>query len=84
MSLNINDQETRRLARELATLPGESMSDAVATAVRERLERLRQQRRGDLADRLLVIGKDCATYLKEPWRSGGVDDLLYGERGPPR
>jgi antitoxin VapB len=84
LSLNIKNEETHRLAQELATLTGESMSAAVATAVRERLERVRQERSGDLADRLLAIGRDCAARLKEPWRSGDVNDLLYDERGLPR
>ena len=37
-----------------------------------------------LADRLLVIGKDCAAQLEEPFRSAGHGDLLYDERGLPR
>jgi hypothetical protein len=27
---------------------------------------------------------DCASCLKEPWRSGEVGNLLHGERGLPR
>lgn len=40
MALNIKDPDTDRLARELAELTGESITVAVATAVRDRLQRL--------------------------------------------
>jgi antitoxin VapB len=84
MGLNIKNKETYRLAEELAKLTGESMTTAITVAVRERLERLRQQRNVSLADRLLAIGKDCAAHLREPLRSGDYDDLLYDQRGLPR
>jgi antitoxin VapB len=84
MGLNIKSDETHRLARELAWLTGESMTAAVTAAVRERLDRVRRERAVGLADRLLAIGKDCATRLKEPFRSADHGDLLYDERGLPR
>jgi antitoxin VapB len=59
MGLNIKKDETHRLARELAELTGESMTEAVTQAVRERLARLRRERAGGLADRLLTIGRDA-------------------------
>jgi antitoxin VapB len=83
MSLNIKDMEAHKLAQELAMLTGESMTDAVTTAVRERLERVRHEQTR-LADRLLEIGRDCANHLKEPFRSIGHDRLLYDEKGLPR
>jgi hypothetical protein len=33
------------------------------TAVRERLDRLRKQHQGSLAERILAIGRDCAKHL---------------------
>ena len=84
MSLNIKSEETHRLVRELASLTGESMTAAVTEAVRERLARLRRDETTSLADRLLAIGKDCATRLKEPFRTVDQGDLLYDERGLPR
>ena len=39
MSLNIKNPETFRLAHELAELTGESVTGAVTTSVKERLER---------------------------------------------
>ena len=84
MGLNIKNDETYRLVEELAKLTGETLTGAVTQAVRERLERLRHEQDGRLADRLLRIGKDCAPRLKEPFRSADHGDLLYDERGLPR
>ena len=84
MGLNIKNEETHRLAQELATLTGESMTAAVTEAVRERLDRLRRAKGVSLADRLVEIGKDCATHLKEPFRSAEHGELLYDDRGLPR
>ena len=84
MSLNIKNQEAHALAQELAKATGESMTTAVTEAVRERLNRVRNQRRAPLSDRLLSIGKDCAAHLKEPFRSVDHGDLLYDEKGLPR
>ena len=84
MSLNIKSEETHKLVQELAALTGESMTAAVTVAVRERLERVRQERNDALSHRLLAIGKDCAARLKEPFRSIDHGDLLYGEDGLPR
>lgn len=84
MGLNIKNEETYRLVVELARLTGETMTAAVTEAVRERLDRIRLEHDGCLADRLLAIGKDCAARLKEPFRTADHGDLLYDERGLPR
>jgi antitoxin VapB len=84
MGLNIKNPETHRLAEELAQRTGESMTAAVTTAVRERLDRVRRERGASLADRLLEIGQDCAKRLKEPYRSADHGELLYDDRGLPR
>ena len=84
MSLNIKSDEAHRLARQLAAITGESMTAAVTQALAERLERVSQERRGSLANRLLAIGRDCAAHLKEPFRSIDHGALLYDERGLPR
>jgi len=84
MGLNIKNKEAHRLAEELAALTGESMTAAVTIAVRERLNRIRQEQRPSVADRLLAIGKDCAARLKEPFRSADHGELLYDDRGLPR
>ncbi len=84
MSLSIKNAETHRLARELAKLTGETVTEAVTVAVQERLERLRREREGGRAQHLLAIGCDCAAHLREPYRSMEHGDLLYDEHGLPR
>jgi len=72
------------MAAELAKLTGESLTAAVTEALRQRLNRVRRQQDRALADRLMDIGRDCASRLKEPLRSADHADLLYDERGLPR
>lgn len=84
MSLNIKNEQTHKLVSQLAKLTGENMTEAVTTAVRERLERVRRKRGPGIADRLIKIGKDCAAHLKEPYRSTDHGDLLYDSKGLPR
>ncbi len=84
MGLNIKNEEANRLIHELADSTGESLTTAVAVAVRERLERIQQREPGDLAKRLLQIGKRCAGHLKEPFRTIEHGQLLYDEKGLPK
>jgi antitoxin VapB len=54
MALSIKSDEADRLARELASLTGESITDAVTVALRERLDRQRSRRvpRSELTRRI--------------------------------
>lgn len=81
MSLDIEDEETIRLVRELAALTGEDQEDAVETAVRERLERLRRERQG-VAGQIMQLAAGTAPLFKEPYVDHG--DLLYDEIGLPK
>ena len=75
MSLNIKNEETQRLARELAqltgeTMAGETMTGATLVAPRERLEREHRERSVEERRRaLLEIRKRIA---KLPMRPGPV------------
>ena len=82
MSLNIKNEEAHRLASKLARLTGESLTETVTRALKERLERVEAP--NDLARQLLEIGRDCAGRLNQPTRSVAHGDLLYDERGLPR
>jgi len=84
MGLNIKNEETDRLVHELASMTGESLTTAVTVAVRERLDRLRQDKKGNLSERLLQIGKDCAAHWREPFRTIEHGDLLYDAKGFPK
>ena len=83
MSMNIKNKEANQLARQLSKLTGESLTIAVTEAVRERLDRVRNGHGVDLAERLLLIGRDCAAHLKKPFRSIDHGDMLYDDRGLP-
>ena len=51
---------------------------------RERLDRVRRERGVDLAERLLLIGRDCAVHLKEPFRTIKHGNILYDDHGLPK
>jgi len=70
--------------RELARATGESMTAAVDKAVAERLERVRRDQKGNLAERLLKIGRECAAHLKEPYLCLDHGEMLYDEKGLPK
>lgn len=53
MALNIKDDETERLAAEIAALTGESKTGAIRNALRERRERLALQRTAGDRERAL-------------------------------
>ncbi len=84
MSINIKNERTYLLIRELARLTGETQTAAVTIAVQERLNRLRHREKNSLAQRLLAIGRDTAPRLREPFRSIDHGELLYDENGLPR
>ena len=80
MSLNIKNDETCRLAGELARLTG-----AITAALRER--RAREKRRHDaavLAQELHAIRQRCTKLLGPGPSSVEHGDLLYDERGLPK
>ena len=85
MPLNIKNERVSRLANELAEMTGESITEAVGTAVAERLERIvRQERSKGLAERLRPIAEDCARRLPRSFRNWNYDADLYDQRGLPK
>lgn len=85
MSLNIKNEETHRLATQLARMTGESMTQAVDKAIRERIARLRKTKhKVNLAERLLAIGRETAKHMKKPMRSEDHGAMLYDEKGLPK
>jgi antitoxin VapB len=83
MALNIKDEAADRLARELAAETGESITSAVAVAVRERLERLRgavphERRRRALAE---IAERSSRRRIRD---QRSADEILgYGPDGLP-
>jgi antitoxin VapB len=84
MALNIRNPEAARLAEELARAAGETKTEAVIHALRDRLARLRRERvRRTLADELDSIALHCAALPVADARP--ADEILgYDERGIPR
>ena len=63
MALSLKDKETDNLAREVAALTGESLTEAIRKALLERLqrERLRHGQPANLAERFRELGEQCAS-----------------------
>lgn len=84
MALSIKNPETEKLAREVSKETGESLTTAITTALRDRLQRLRGRRqakhlREDVDDILRRV--DALPILDE--RSS--DEIIgYDEDGLPR
>lgn len=94
--LNIKDAEATRLARELAELTGESQTEAVRTALRQRLDREKAERAAHdtrtAEEKRREFEKVWAKIQKiqEEVRQAGLvdnmltDDDLYDEKGLPK
>ncbi len=83
MALNIRNPETEKLADTLAKLTGESKTQAVTKALRDRLERIRRQRAGRrLAEELDEIALHCASLPVLDNRQA-EEILEYNEHGLP-
>ena len=94
--LNIKDAETKRLVQELAELTGESQTEAVRKALRQRLEREKAERGAESArtadHRRREYEKAWAKIqrIQKEIRRRGLadnmltDDALYDENGLPK
>lgn len=84
MAMNIRNSETEKLAEALAELTGETKTEAVTKALRDRLARIRRaQSRRRLADELDAIARHCASLPVLDPRS--ADEIIgYDARGVPR
>ena len=84
MSLNIKNEETCRLAGEMARLTGETMTGAITVALRERLEREKRERSLEArVQELRAIAERCAKLLGPGPSSVEHGDVLYDEWGLP-
>ena len=85
MGLNIKNEETCKLAADLARLTGETMTGAITVALQERLEREKRLRDADVrAQKLRAIAERCAKLLGPGPSAVEHGDMLYDERGLPR
>ena len=82
MALSIKTDEADRLARALARLTGETMTDAVTAALRERLarERARREAAADLPARLAALSRrlradyDTRPVSRAEWDEASGED----------
>jgi antitoxin VapB len=84
MAVSIKNEETERLARELAKRTGVSITEATTKALREQLTREEGKRSARrVRDELLAIGRRCAALPDLDTRS--PEEILgYDETGLPR
>ena len=88
MSLNIKNEETHRLVRQLAELTGQSQTSAVEDAVRRRLAELtadqaaerRTERIRDIVQRAQEAAATDPEWLRRDWDAELYDD----QTGLPR
>jgi antitoxin VapB len=82
MALNIKDDETDRLARELAELTGQPITTAIREAIEAQLEALRRRRRvaaGPDLSEIVARGRARRTLDERP----DAEILGYDENGLP-
>lgn len=84
MAINIKDEATDRLARELAHETGESITEAVRISMQQRLDRVRRQsRRQGRTERLQAfIDRARARPMLDPREAEEI--LGYNDDGLPR
>jgi len=81
--LNIKSDEAYALASELAALTGESLTAAVTTSLRERLDREKRERDKEArVQRILAMTREIKAHIEPGTRSEDHADL-YGDDGLP-
>ncbi len=84
MALSIKNDATERLARKVAAATGESLTAAIQKALEERLDRLKQQRKGQILSRQLEEILRRVDQLPVLDRRRPDEILGYDEHGLPR
>lgn len=80
MTLTIKDREAAQLARDLASRTGETITEAVVKALRERLKRECAKTPSSLKDEIMAINRRTAAMPRRTGRT--ADDIIgYDERG---
>ena len=82
MALSIKTEEADRLARELAAATHETLTQAVTTALRERLERVRSERDSEYEQRLRRLVEEYQALETKDSRT--PEEIIgYDEHGLP-
>lgn len=86
MALSIKTEEADRLARELSRLTGESLTDAITRAMRERLDRLHAEReaQGGYVSRVRAFVRERADLFdRRPVTKDEWDEAVGDTPGRP-
>jgi antitoxin VapB len=83
MALSIKGDQADRLARELAAATGETLTEAVETALRERLDREHARQAASMSTRLKRLAADVAALRVAD--DGTPEEIIgYDDAGLPR
>ena len=84
MGISIKNPKAEQLAREVAQLSGESLTQAIIRALEERLERLKGRRSATtLTEEILGISQRCSALPNVDQRNS--DEILdYDSMGVPK
>ena len=84
-SLNIKNEETVRLVRELSRRTGTSMTGAITLAVKAQLEQGQPNPKAGLAEWLNQVSRETSALMNDGRTSKELMDELYdAETGLPR
>ncbi|MDQ3693588.1 MAG: type II toxin-antitoxin system VapB family antitoxin [Chloroflexota bacterium] len=84
MTMSIKLPQTRRLIDELAVRGDELPNPALSDAVKERIDRPREEVQSKKLGDLRAILDDLTPRLQDAPNSWDIDALLYDDRGLPR
>jgi len=90
MALNIKNEETQKLAHELARLQGVTLVAAVTNALKEKLRQEKANKEAGsggigLAERIMAISRETAPLMNDGRTSQELlDDLYDEETGLPK
>jgi hypothetical protein len=91
MALNIKNEETYALVKELAVLKGVSLTAAVTDAVEREIENEKARRKKNeqppprkRSEILQAFAQEFSRRVKDPIHSWEIDGLLYDENGLPK
>ena len=84
MAISIKNVETEQVARQLASLTGESLTDAIRVAVEERYQRIRDLKsKRRRRDELRALAHEYAQLPDAPNMMTDDEILGYDEFGAP-
>lgn len=86
MTLNIKNPEAHKLATLIAKQTGETLTEAVTQALRERADRLKEKKFDQKKyDAMMRIANDIASRMSPEVKALDIDELLYDvETGLPK